>query len=244
MMLQEEVLAPALETLKTLIQDAVDSGEKVTASLIKDFVEQAQITQKDLEAYADFDHPIEDGYGRKMIYDAGKFEIMAMSWNPGDYSSIHNHGHTEWGVVQVFGHTHHMIYCLKNNELSFAKKEILPKGGAVKVNNAFIHQMGNSTTEPYLTLHVYGSNHLQKSITADAKNFDLELDRIAHTSGGAFFNLPSENVYDVETGVKPTQEVFMHYAYLLMDYYNRQELTDEIVVLKQNLLKKMESAVL
>jgi len=244
MLLETNVLPKSLDNLVNILSNAIDLYGKITPKLAKELVEKADVQVEDMMHYAAFDHPVEDCYGRQLVFENDHFEVMVMSWNPRDYSSIHNHGHTEWGVVQVFGQTHHMIYCVKNNELSFARKEILSKGAAIKVNNAFIHQMGNSTTEPYMTLHVYGSNHLEKSITADAKNFDLELDRIAHTSGGAFFNLPGENVYDVEAGVKPTREVFMHYAYLLMDYYNRQELTDEIVVLKQDLLKKMESVVL
>jgi len=244
MLLQTNVLPKSLENLVNIINNAFDLYGKITPKLAKELVEKANVKIEDMMHYAAFDHPVEDSYGRQLVFENDYFEVMVMSWNPRDYSSIHNHGHTEWGVVQVFGNTHHMIYSLKNKVLSFAKKEILPKGAAIKVNNAFIHQMGNATTDPYLTLHIYGSNHLQKSITADAKNFDLELDRVAHTSGGAFFNLPSENVYNIEEGVEPTCQVFMQYAYLLMDYYNRQESTEEIEELKRNLLKKMEVIVL
>ncbi|MEZ4885246.1 MAG: cysteine dioxygenase family protein [Chitinophagales bacterium] len=244
MLLEKNVLPKSLENLVNILTDALNLYGKITPKLAKKLVVKANVQVKDMMRYAAFDHPTVDCYGRKLVYEDDHFEVMVMSWNPRDYSSIHNHGHTEWGVVQVFGNTHHLVYQLKGNELSFAKKEILPKGAAIKVNNAFIHQMGNATTEPYLTLHVYGSNHAQKAITADAKNFDLELDRIAHTSGGAFFNLPDEKIYDIEEGVEPTREVFMQYAYLLMDYYNRQELTDEIAGLKRDLLKKMETVVI
>lgn len=243
MMLQEEVLAPALENLKTWIQDAIDSGEKITASLIKRLVEQAQITQKDLETYADFDHPIEDGYGRKMIYDGGQFEIMAMSWNPGDYSSIHNHGYTQWGVVQVFGNVHHFIYQNKDNQLRFAKKEILTAGAIVKVVNAMIHQMGNPSTERYMTLHIYGCCEKDGDITADAKNYELEHDRVNHTTGGAFFNLPADQIYNFEPCPKPTDDVFINYAKLMLDYYHRQEQTPEIIELKAQLLRKLHDRI-
>jgi cysteine dioxygenase len=119
------VLPASLETLKNAIINAIENGEKINSRLVKKLVKKAQVKAKDLKPYADFDHPIEDGYGRKMIYDGGKFEIMAMSWNPNHYSSIHNHGYTQWGVVQVFGNTHHFIYKIKDEQLRFAKKEIL-----------------------------------------------------------------------------------------------------------------------
>jgi len=239
----KQTLPPSLYRLVQLIEETIATQGKLSPLKAKELVLKADVQVDDMKRYADFDHPIEDCYGRKLVYDAGHFEVMVMSWNPGDYSSIHNHGYTEWGVVQVFGPTHHLIYQVKDNQLSFAKRELLPVKTAMKVNNAFIHQMGNATTARYLTLHVYGSNTLDKDITADAKNFDLEFDRIAHTCGGAFFNLPEEAVHSVEEGPVPTQEVFLHYANLLMAYYNRQKPSSRILRLKKALFRKMEEAI-
>lgn len=234
-------LPPSLARLVSLIDQALANQEKLSPLKAKELVLAADVQVEDMEHYADFDHPTEDCYGRKLVYDGGQFEVMVMSWNPGDYSSIHNHGYTEWGVVQVFGNTHHLIYNLQGESLSFARKEILTEGAAIKVNNSFIHQMGNSTTTPYLTLHVYGANSKTGDITADAKNFDLEFERIVHTCGGAFFNLPEDSIHSIEGKVKPTPEVFLHYAYLLMDYYNRQEQSAKIIKLKRQLIAKMNT---
>ena len=239
----KQTLPPSLYRLVQLIEDTVASQGKLSPLKAKELVLKADVQVDDMKLYADFDHPIEDCYGRKLVYDAGHFEVMVMSWNPGDYSSIHNHGYTEWGVVQAFGPTHHFIYQIKDNQIGFAKKEFLPAKAAIKVNNAFIHQMGNATTARYLTLHVYGSNSINKDITADAKNFDFEFNRIAHTCGGAFFNLPDECVHSIEEGPVPTQEVFLHYAHLLMAYYNRQKPTPKIIHLKKQLFQKMQTAI-
>jgi len=233
-------LPATLETLKMSIIDTLDRGERINARLVKKLVEQAQVKEEDLKAYADFDHPVEDSYGRKMIFDGGKFEIMAMSWNPGHYSSIHNHGYTEWGVVQVFGNTHHFIYKKKDEELKFAKKEILTKGEITLVVNATIHQMGNPSTGKYMTLHVYGCDEKSGDITADAKNYELEFDRVNHTTGGAFFNLPPDQIYNFQPCPTPTNDVFINYAKLMMDYYERQEESPEIEALKQGLMKKLQ----
>ena len=233
-------LPKSILRLTNLLEEALVTNEKLSPAKAKELVVEANVQLEDMMLYADFDHPQEDCYGRKLVHDGGNYEVMVMSWEPGDYSSIHNHGYTEWGVVQVFGNTHHLIYHVKDEELRFSKKELLPAGTAIKVNNALIHQMGNATSDRYLTLHVYGSNHLNENITADAKNFDLEFDRIAHTCGGAFFNLKEEAISSTEVGVRPTQEVFMHYSHLLMNYYNRQIHTPQILRLKRQLLKKME----
>lgn len=236
-------LPVSLARLVKIIETAIETNTKMTPLKAKELVISADVQVEDMIQYADFDHPVADCYGRKLVFDNGQFEVMVMSWCPGDYSSIHNHGYTQWGVVQAFGNAHHLIYQIKDNEMSFAKKEIVTSGEAVKVNNALIHQMGNSTTQGYLTLHVYGVNGDCPAITADAKNYDLELDRIAHTCGGAFFNLSEDAIHSVEAGVEPTQAVFSHYSHLLMDYYNRQIQTPEIIELKAQLLRKMEASI-
>lgn len=241
--MEKVTLPTSLSRLVDLIGNTIEAEGKLSPKRAKEVVLEADVQLEDMMEYADFGHAVEDCYGRKLVHDAGNFEVMVMSWEPGDYSSIHNHGYTEWGVVQVFGNTHHFLYNLKDEKLSFAKKEMLASGTAIKVNNALIHQMGNATSERYMTLHVYGANTLDGDITADAKNFDLEFDRIALTCGGAFFNLPEEAIHSVIGNVKPTREVFLHYAYLLMDYYNRQEQTDKIIDLKHHLMRKMESVI-
>ncbi len=239
-----ETLPTTLAGLVELVQADFEQGRTMTPSRIRDLVRQAQVTREDMEVYADYDHPKEDGYGRKMVYDGGSFELMVMTWNPGDFSSIHNHGYTQWGAVQSFGNAQHYIYRVRNNRLEFAKKEILTEGAIVKVNNALIHQMGNPTSESYLTLHIYGCSDRPQDVTADARNFDLEFSRISHTTGGAFFNLPSDQIYDIQSGPEPTLDVFANYARLLMDYYNRLPQDAHILSLKRNLLRKMEQLML
>jgi len=237
------ILSKKLENLKTLIENEINKADNLTAQKIQEIVQKANIQEEDLRPYADFDHPIEDSYGRKMIYDAGNFEIMAMSWNPNHYSSIHNHGYTEWGIVQAFGNVHHFIYRIQNDELQFGKKEILTKGSIIKVVNAMIHQMGNPSTDRYMTLHVYGCNTKDSDVTSDARNYELEFDRINHTTGGAFINLPADQIYDFLPCPKPTDEVFVNYTKLAMDYYNRQEPNPSIQELKENLVSKLQKRV-
>lgn len=238
-----QILSKNLETLIKNLNNAVATEEKLSPLRAAEIVSAAKITAEDLAPYADFDHPVADCYGRKLIVDNGRFEVMAMSWNPRHYSSIHNHGYTQWGVVQVFGNTHHMIYHVKDDELRFSRKEILTAGGVVKVNNKFIHQMGNATSDRYMTLHVYGCNDRDEHVTADASNYDLEFGRVSQTTGGAFFNLPKDEIYNFKTGPKPTNEVLIHYAKLLLDYYDRQPGTVRIKELQQNILDRLQKQI-
>lgn len=238
--MKNEILSKGLEALVQDLSTALEKEGNLSPLRACEIVSAAKITAEDLEPYADFDHPIADCYGRKLVADNGCFEVMVMSWNPDHYSSIHNHGYTQWGVVQVFGNTHHMIYHVKDNELRFSKKEILTPGGVVKVNNKFIHQMGNATTGRYMTLHVYGCNDRDEGITADAQNYDLEFNRMSQTTGGAFFNLPEDEIYNFAPGPKPTNEVLLQYMHLMMSYYNRQPDSPKMQGLKKNMLRKVE----
>ncbi|MFK7969352.1 MAG: cysteine dioxygenase family protein [Bacteroidia bacterium] len=237
-------LPKSLARLVSLLATSIENEGALSPLRTKEIVQEADVQIEDMMEYAAFDHPVEDCYGRNLIHDAGNFEIMAMSWKPGDYSSIHNHGYTEWGVVQTFGHCHHMLFHIRDNELRFSRKEILTAGSVVKVNNALIHQMGNGTSDPYMTLHVYGCNERDHHVTADAKNYALELDQVILTCGGAFFNLPEDPIHDIEPGPVPTNEVFIHNAGLVMDYYNRQEPSPEISERKAQLLQKLENVIM
>ena len=64
-------------------------------------IKESDISYEDLLPWADFDHPVKDSYGRKMVFEGPNFEVMVMSWVPGDYSAIHDHGYTQWGAVKV-----------------------------------------------------------------------------------------------------------------------------------------------
>lgn len=242
--MQVKTLPKSLHRLVDMIGKEIENEGRMTPQRAREVVLAADVQLEDLMHYADFDHPVADCYGRNMVYDAGTFEVMVMSWSPGDYSSIHNHGYTQWGVVQVFGHTHHFLFNVREGKLDFARREILPAGTAIKVNHELIHQMGNTSSDRYLTLHVYGCNDRKSDVTADAKGYELEHGRIVHTTGGAFFNLPEEEIYDFEPGPEPSDAVFLHYAHLLMDYYHRQPQTKEIMALKETLSAQVQARVM
>ncbi len=228
------------KTLERLV-NILSKNSNIKPAKAKELVLEAEVEVDDLMEYETFNHPVEDCYGRVLIYEGGGFEVMAMSWRPGDYSAIHNHGYTEWGVVQVFGVAQNNLFCIKDDTFQLSKKEILQPRDAIKVNNALIHQMGNPTTKPYVSLHVYGASTRENNITADAKVFELEKNRVIHTTGGAFFNLPKDQIYNAVQGIHTTQETFMHHAYLLLAYYNRQENTEELRKLKADLLQQMSA---
>ncbi|MGK7898468.1 MAG: cysteine dioxygenase family protein [Xenococcus sp. (in: cyanobacteria)] len=168
--------------------------KNLTSRQVHQSLQQAQVQQKDLIAWATFDHPVTHSYGRKLVYDGGYFEIMVMSWLPGDVSAIHDHGATQWGAVQCFGNASHWAYQLNDNLLQTQEFRQFSSGQIVRVSHELIHQMGNATKDNFLSLHVYGTSQECPSITGNARIFDLFEQSIQYTDGGVFFCLPEAEI--------------------------------------------------
>ncbi len=173
---------------------AIESDDHLTPSRARRLLEESDITQADLAPWADFDHPIEDSYGRKLIHNGGFYELMAMSWVDGDMAAIHDHGYTQWGAVKLFGPAEHAIFRVEDGVLTTAERKVFEPGSVVGVGHDLIHQMGNVGRAPYMTLHLYGCYERNHDITADARLYNLHEGEIEITSGGVFFGLPEEAI--------------------------------------------------
>ena len=171
--------------------------------------------------WASFDHPVSDSYGRKLVFNGGHFEVMVMSWLPGDFSAIHDHGATEWGAVQCFGSAEHFIYQLSGSRLSSPESAPYTPGLVRAVDHSLIHQMGNKSSQPFLSLHVYGCAGASDSITGDARVFDLFENSIQHTDSGVFFNLSEDLINSRRYGLSAaTDTLFIHHC-LMRDRLQR-----------------------
>lgn len=187
----------------------------------KEAVEQANLSATDLMRWASFDRPVTDSYGRKLVFDGGHFEIMVMSWLPGDFSAIHDHGATQWGAVQCFGVAEHLVYHLSDGYLSGPISAPYTPRMVRAVDRDLIHQMGNSGNHPFLSLHVYGCADGSKRITGNARVFDLLESSVQHTDGGVFFNLPEELINYRRYGLRANLETTLIHHCLMRDRVRR-----------------------
>lgn len=195
------------DTLPASLQHIVEklTGERtLTPAFVRKTILEAKVEPKDLEPWADFDHPVTDSYGRKLVYKGDNFEIMVMSWRPGDFSTIHDHGYTQWGAVQIFGPAEHATFRVLEDQISTLARWIVTPGDVVGVSHSLVHQMGNPTSDTFfLSMHVYGEEEDVDNVTGDARVFDLENETIQRVDGGVFFALPPEGVKRVEPGPRP-----------------------------------------
>ena len=186
--------------------DVLKNYSSFTPSDIKSLLEKYPLSSNDLIPWADFQHSNSDSYGRQLVYDGGHFEVMVMSWVPGDMSAIHDHGSTQWGAVQCFGHAAHYTYEHKDNELICHQSKPYTPGMICTVDNNLIHQMGNEGDQPFVSLHIYGCTTAQNSITGDARIFDLFENTIQYTDGGVFFCLPESHINRRSVGPTASQQ--------------------------------------
>ena len=86
----------------------------------------AGVCAEELEPWADYGHSPCDSYGRHLVWHGGHVEVMVMTWLPGDFSAIHDHGLAQWGAVQCFGQAEHYSYRLRR--LHLCDEQALPYG--------------------------------------------------------------------------------------------------------------------
>ena len=212
-----ETIKNTLPSSLRFIAEQLEQKPFFHTSEMREIIAQAKVTVEDLTPWADFDHPVTDSYGRKLAYNGGNFEIMVMSWRPGDFSAIHDHGYTQWGAVQLFGPAEHATFMQMGDRLITTTRSIFKSGDIVEVCHDLIHQMGNPTSDKFfLTLHVYGYSEEIENVTGDARIFDLEKGQIHRVDGGVFFGLPPKEWKRTEPGPigdYPTQ--LRHYIELV-----------------------------
>ncbi len=210
-------LSPALERLVSSLERRAPASPEEAAARIAD----PALGPADLAPWADFLHPATDSYGRRPVRIGERFELMVMSWAPGDYSAIHDHGATQWGAVRYFGPADHAVFCLAGGRLSLAHRSRTPVGSVASVDASLVHLMGNPTETPFLSLHLYGCDAPTHSITGGARIFDCFERRIQRTDGGVFFVLPEEQIERREPAPPAEPDVVLLHHRLMRDRVER-----------------------
>lgn len=187
--------------------DFVGKTENVDQQALVLFLEQLDLQEEDVSAWSDLDHPPSDSYGRKTIAKGARFELMVMTWLPKDFSMIHNHGDASWGVVQPLGGVRHRIYSLEEMKLFLVKEEKLIPQKVYAVSHELIHQMGNDSSEPILTVHFYWNENAQEVITNDTFLFDTMNNEILTVQGGAFYALPQDEIARKKSGLQSNDQL-------------------------------------
>jgi predicted metal-dependent enzyme (double-stranded beta helix superfamily) len=117
----------------------------------------------------------ESGYGRHVVHLCPNdlFSVLAVVWPAGIFSPIHDH--ETWcafGVYEgVLEETHYLPADASSGCQTAIEKEMvrhLPGAvGHLPVDACNIHRMHNPTTEPVISIHVYGGNSEKQGPNVD-----------------------------------------------------------------------------
>ena len=184
-------------------------------------IRSLNVKLSDIGDYVNFNHDINKSYGRSVIYESNKVEIVLMSWNKEDYTSIHDHGYAQWGAVYSFGNIQNNCFKIENNTLKKLNETILKKGEIAIIDNSSIHQMGNPYDKPTITLHVYYTNKNVESVTGEARNFDLFSHTVYRANGGAFLDIPEKDIVSKENCPGFDNNIYDNYIKILQQYLNK-----------------------
>lgn len=210
-------MAPVLpHKIKQIIK--IIKNKDFDVSDIKMVLKTAKISSSDLNDHLRFNHPQNESYGRSVLFQSPKFEIVLMSWANHDFTSIHDHGHAQWGAVLCFGKLIHTSFEKINNNLIISNKETLHNGEIKIVSEQLIHQMGNPFNKRALSLHIYGTKKNVAEVTGEAKNYDPVNRKIIYSNGGAFLEIPKHNILREEVFRIEQDEIFHDAVRILLNY--------------------------
>ncbi|BAX81765.1 cysteine dioxygenase [Labilibaculum antarcticum] len=222
------------KNIENLIND-LRNQNSVTNPMVLEMVESYKLTEQDVAQYFSYNHSPDESYGRQLIYDNGNFKILLMSWKPGDFTAIHNHGYTEWGCVYFFGEATHRLYSVTNDELKIIQKDNFQKGQIASVSGNLTHMMGNSSSKNFSTLHIYGSNSQQSDVSKDAIVYLPELDKEVTTMGSAYLNMDKQLILSEKPLINVSNELVADYFSLVKLFYECNGLSP----LLRNMEKKL-----
>ncbi len=210
-----------IETTLSRLIHRLETIEHINPVRAASLLQEAQIDPRDLTPWLDFKHSAQDSYGRKLVTQGRNFELMVMSWAPGDYSAIHDHGIAEWGAVQYFGAADHIIFKEEHGVLTTEARMTMPVHSVYAVDHSLIHLMGNPGETPFISLHLYGRENPAETITGTARIFDLWEQRIQRTDGGVFFGLQEREILWRESAPTADPETTRLHHQLMLNRVDR-----------------------
>ncbi len=211
-------------SIQYIIENLQKNGQNIDNDILIKIVKDAKILKDELIKFSTFNHCKTESYGRNTLFIGENFGLYIMSWSQGDFTGIHNHGHSEWGVVYFLGDADHRTYTVKGNEIKLEKAEVLKEGAIAPVCGDLVHAMGNLTQEPFITLHIYGSNSYKGAITEDSNLYEIEKNRIRTTLGPAFLNISDDLCKENKQGIKTCSKTKDDYLKFVQAFYKRNNL--------------------
>ena len=143
------------DALSQLVERLEALGTRPSATRIQQVLEQANLGEADL---AEFIKTDPRRYHRGRVAWRPSFELLVMTWLPGQCSPPHDHGGSICGMRVVRGTAIERTYRVAEDGAAEAcMDERLPQGRTVTGDDAGVHSVHNADADgpPLVTLHVY-----------------------------------------------------------------------------------------
>jgi len=98
-----------------------------------------------------------DGYTRNCVFRNEQVEVIALCWNAGDVTPIHDHAGEKCWAYQVSGSIEESRFVLDNNNRpKLTGVNTLTRGMLCYIDDELgYHQIKNATTQKAISLHIY-----------------------------------------------------------------------------------------
>ena len=172
-------LVDVTTTIRTLLEVFAESDifDRLKAIL----AEYSVMNRGDWSKYAFFN----DGhYVRNLIDGDDRFELMVICWGPGQKSRVHDHEKSRCVFTVIQGRIDESLY---DFDLKHQRDDVLEEGHVSHVENSQLHSVGNSTSTPSVTLHLYFPPIKR------VKLFDLETKEVTERTPG-FYSVKGHRV--------------------------------------------------
>ncbi|MEK7068909.1 MAG: cysteine dioxygenase family protein [Patescibacteria group bacterium] len=112
--------------------------------------------RKEIVGEALFSNDPEKPYGRTVLFQNDRLELLLTGWNPGYGCWPHTHGEQSEGIVCVFsGDGTFQTFPSSEDGKDNAKTKVLATGKTIVVPRSQIHSMRNDGAEQLVCLHAY-----------------------------------------------------------------------------------------
>lgn len=94
-------------------------------------------------------------YKRDVVFKNENIEVVEIEWQPGESSPVHEHGACSGMVHVIAGEVYEVPYTKAGNSYEPREKRVYTKGDCFREEALGAHKVGNESSAPAKTIHVY-----------------------------------------------------------------------------------------
>jgi cysteine dioxygenase len=166
-----------------ILELAKAPAESITLERLADCGQRLTLSDELVSSHSRFR---DDTYTRNLVCRTTRFELLVLCWQPGQRSTIHDHGGA-LNVTRVHSGTltSRLFSVQPAQPAALVSEETLVRGGLTCVDRDQIHQLANESDRDLVTVHVYAPP-LRDITVYSAESAESEQVRLRYTLADDF----------------------------------------------------------